>query len=195
MTDEEAIEAFEKGDMFALEHLMMKYKEIVKWKARSYYLIGGDREDVIQEGMIGLYKAVLNFDIKRLCYFRSFADVCITRQIITAIKTATRKKHTPLNSYISLNKPIYEETSNRTLLDVMVGNKINNPEELVISEEYLGNIKKNIEKVLSELELKVLILYLDGMTYEEIARETNRHVKSIDNALQRIKRKLKIVLK
>ena len=190
MTDEEVIRAFNQGDRFALEYLMVKYKNFVKCKARSYYLIGGDREDIVQEGMIGLYKAVLDYDKNRLCYFRAFADVCITRQIITAIKTATRQKHMPLNSYISLNKPIYENSPNRTLLDIFMGNRIMDPEILIISKEYLDFIEDKIQDILSELELEVLYLYAEGMTYQEIAVEIDRHVKSIDNALQRIKRKL-----
>ena len=190
MTDEEVVMVFNQGDRFALEYLMIKYKNFVKSKARSYYLIGGDREDIIQEGMIGLYKAVLDYDSSRLCYFRSFADVCITRQIITAIKTATRQKHIPLNSYISLNKPVYENTSSSTLLDIVVGNRIADPEALIISQEDLAFMEEKIMDVLSELELEVLSLYIEGLTYQEIALDMDRHVKSVDNALQRIKRKL-----
>lgn len=190
MADEEVVKAFNQGDRYALEYLMIKYKNFVKYKARSYYLIGGDREDVIQEGMIGLYKAVLDYDITSMCYFRSFADICIRRQIITAIKTATRQKHRPLNSYISLNKPIYENTSNRTLLDIIISNRIMDPEELIISKEDLDFIEDKIEDVLSGFELEVLSFYLEGIPYQEIAIIMNRSVKSIDNALQRIKRKL-----
>lgn len=194
MTDEEVVGVFNQGDKFALEYLMSKYKGFVKCRARSYYLIGGDREDIIQEGMIGLYKAILDYDVNRLSYFRSFADICITRQIITAIKTATRQKHIPLNSYISLNKPVYENTSNRTLLDIVMENRITDPEELVIGKEDLEFMEDKIEDVLSELELEVLFYYVVGMSYQEIAVKMDRHVKSIDNALQRIKRKLECFL-
>lgn len=190
MTDEEIIKAFNKGDMCALEYILIKYKAIVKWNARSYYLVGGDKEDLIQEGMIGLYKAILDYDKKRLPCFRAFADICITRHIITAIKTATRQKHIPLNSYISLNKPVYENRPNITLLDIIGESKIIDPEALVIGEEYLENMEEKIEMTLSKLELEVLLLYIDGLSYEEIALEMNRHVKTVDNALQRIKRKL-----
>lgn len=190
MTDEEIVRSFNQGDRFALEYLMIKYKNFVRCRARSYYLIGGDREDVIQEGMIGLYKAILDYDVNRMCYFRNFADICVRRQIITAIKTATRQKHGPLNSYISLNKPIYENTSNRTLLDIIIGNRIMDPEELIISKEDVGFMEETIENVLSELELEVLSFYIEGMSYQEIAIKMDRHSKSIDNALQRIKRKL-----
>lgn len=194
MTDEEVVGVFNQGDKFALEYLMSKYKGFVKCRARAYYLIGGDREDIIQEGMIGLYKAVLDYDVNKLSYFRSFADICITRQIITAIKTATRQKHIPLNSYISLNKPVYENTSNRTLLDVVMENRITDPEELVIGKEDLEFMEDKIQDVLSKLELEVLSLYVSGMSYQEIAVKMDRHVKSIDNALQRIKRKLECFL-
>lgn len=190
MTDEEVVRAFNQGDRFALEFLLTRYKRLVKCKARSYYLIGGDREDIIQEGMIGLYKAILDYDVNRLCYFRSFADICITRQIITAIKTATRQKHIPLNSYISLNKPVYDNTSNRTLLDIVIEHRITDPEELVISKEDLEFMEEKIVDVLSELELEVLSFYIEGMSYQEISVKLDRHVKSIDNALQRIKKKL-----
>ena len=149
MADEEIVRlAQQDGDGAALEYLLNKYKNFVRTKARSYFLIGADHEDIVQEGMIGLYKAIRDYREDRLSSFRAFAELCITRQIITAIKTATRQKHIPLNSYISLNRPIYEEDSDRTLLDVITEDAPSNPEEM------------------------------------------NRHVKSVDNALQRIKRKL-----
>ncbi len=184
-----AIEAKEGNDM-ALEFLLNKYRNFVKAKARSYFLIGADREDIIQEGMIGLYKAVRDFKGDKLSSFRAFAELCITRQIITAIKTATRQKHIPLNSYVSLNKPIYDEDSDRTLLDILAGTKITDPEELMINREEYNDIEFKMGEILSELELKVLTLYLEGKSYHEISLELERHVKSIDNALQRVKRKL-----
>ncbi len=156
----------------------------------SYFLIGADREDIIQEGMIGFYKAIRDFRNDKLSSFRAFAELCVTRQIITAIKTATRQKHIPLNSYISLNKPIYDEDSDRTLMDVLSGGKISDPEELVISREEFADIEKKMEDILSDLEWRVLMSYLDGKSYQEIAADLGRHVKSIDNALQRVKRKL-----
>ena len=178
------------GDEQALEYLIYKYKNFVRAKARSYFLIGADREDIIQEGMIGLYKAIRDFRQDKLSSFRAFAELCITRQIITAIKTATRQKHIPLNSYVSLNKPIYDDESERTLLDVLSGTRISNPEELVISQEDFNSIECKIEELLSDLEWNVLSSYLQGKSYQEIAADLNRHVKSIDNALQRVKRKL-----
>lgn len=190
MLDEEIVESARNGDKEALEFLIKKYKNFVRAKARSYFLIGADKEDIIQEGMIGLYKAIRDYKQDKLTSFKAFAELCITRQIITAIKTATRQKHIPLNSYISLNKPIYDEESDRTLLDILSGVKIMDPEELIISREELKNIESKIGEILSDLEWEVLIYYLQGKSYQEIAVELNRHVKSIDNALQRVKRKL-----
>ena len=140
--------------------------------------------------MIGLYKAIRDFRADRLASFKAFAELCITRQIITAIKTATRQKHIPLNSYVSLNRPIYDEDSDRTLLDIMPGNHVLDPEEVVISSEEMGNMEEKITEILSDLEWQVLNSYLDGKSYLEIAHELQRHVKSVDNALQRVKRKL-----
>ena len=190
MTDEQVVEDARAGDEQALEYLIHKYRNFVRAKARSYFLIGADREDIIQEGMIGLYKAIRDFRQDKLSSFRAFAELCITRQIITAIKTATRQKHIPLNSYVSLNKPIYDEESDRTLLDVLSGTRISDPEELIISQEDFSSIESKIGELLSDLEWEVLTSYLQGKSYQEIAADLDRHVKSIDNALQRVKRKL-----
>jgi len=188
--DEEIVGLIREGDDDALEFLINKYKNFVRAKARSYFLIGADREDIIQEGMIGLYKAIRDFRGDKLSSFRAFAELCITRQIITAIKTATRQKHIPLNSYISLNRPIYDEDSDRTLLDIISGSKIADPEELIVSKEEFDNIEEKMGEILSSLEWKVLMYYLEGKSYQEIAIDLKRHVKSIDNALQRVKRKV-----
>ena len=190
LPDEEIVEFAKGGNEVALEYLISKYKNFVRAKARSYFLIGADREDIIQEGMIGLYKAIRDFRAEKLTSFRAFAELCITRQIITAIKTATRQKHIPLNSYVSLNKPIYDEESDRTLLDILSGTKVSDPEELVISQEEFMAIERKMGEFLSDLEWQVLTFYLEGKSYQEIADELERHVKSIDNALQRVKRKL-----
>lgn len=190
MVDEEVVELAKAGDDAAAEYLINKYKNFVRAKARSYFLIGADREDIVQEGMIGLYKAIRDFRPDKLSSFRAFAELCITRQIITAIKTATRQKHIPLNSYVSLNKPIYDEDSDRTLLDVISGTKVTDPEELIISREEFDDIEEKMGELLSSLEWKVLMSYLDGKSYQEIAVDLKRHVKSIDNALQRVKRKI-----
>jgi len=188
--DEEIVELAQHGDQFAIEFLMDKYKNFVRAKARSYFLIGADKEDIIQEGMIGLFKAIRDYKLDKLTSFRAFAELCITRQIITAIKTATRQKHIPLNSYVSLNKPIYDEESERTLMDILSTTRITNPEEIIISREEFIFIEKKIGEILSSLEWKVLMAYLEGKSYHEIAIDLKRHVKSIDNALQRVKRKL-----
>lgn len=195
LTDEEIVAYARTGDEQALEYLIYKYRNFVRAKARSYFLIGADREDIIQEGMIGLYKGIRDFRVDKLSSFRAFAELCITRQIITAIKTATRQKHIPLNSYISLNKPIYDEDSDRTLMDVLSGTRLSDPEELVISQEDFNHIEGKIGELLSDLEWEVLTSYLQGKSYQEIAAELNRHVKSIDNALQRVKRKLERYLR
>jgi RNA polymerase sporulation-specific sigma factor len=189
-TDEELVEAVRNGDNEALEYLIHKYRNFVRAKARSYFLIGADREDIVQEGMIGLYKSIRDFREDKLTSFKAFAELCITRQIITAIKTATRQKHIPLNSYVSLDKPIYDEDSDRTLLDVICTARVTDPEELVINQEEFDDIEVKMSELLSDLERKVLMLYLDGRSYQEIAVDLDRHVKSIDNALQRVKRKL-----
>ncbi|MFA5577391.1 MAG: RNA polymerase sporulation sigma factor SigH [Tissierellaceae bacterium] len=194
MGDEEIIKAANSGNEFALEYLIYKYKNYVKLKARSYYLIGADKEDIIQEGMIGLYKAIRDFDDGKETSFRAFAEVCITRQIITAIKTATRQKHIPLNSYISLNKPIYSEESDRTLMDIISGGKICDPEEVMIGKEDLSTIEEKMGKSLSKLELEVFTSYIDGLSYQEIADDLDKHVKCIDNALQRVKKKMEKIL-
>ncbi len=190
LNEEEVVEFARSGDDRAQEYLIKKYKNFVRSKARSYFLIGADKEDIIQEGMIGLFKAIRDFRPEKTSSFRAFAELCITRQIITAIKTATRQKHIPLNSYVSLNKPIYDEESDRTLLDVITGSKISDPEELIISREEVDNIESKIGEILSDLEWQVLTYYLQGKSYQEIAKDLDRHVKSIDNALQRVKRKL-----
>ncbi|MDF0727596.1 RNA polymerase sporulation sigma factor SigH [Cytobacillus sp. S13-E01] len=190
LDDEEVVELVHIGQSEALDYLINKYRNFVRAKARSYFLIGADREDIVQEGMIGLYKAIRDFKEDKLSSFKAFAELCITRQIITAIKTATRQKHIPLNSYVSLDKPIYDDESDRTLMDVISGAKVLDPEQLIINQEKLDDIEVKMAELLSDLERKVLALYLDGRSYQEISEDLNRHVKSIDNALQRVKRKL-----
>ena len=190
MTDEDIALLARDGDDGAQEFLLNKYKNFVRSKARSYFLIGADHEDIVQEGMIGLFKAMRDFRPDKLSSFRAFAELCVTRQIITAIKTATRQKHIPLNSYVSLNRPIYDEESDRTLMDVLSEVQMAGPEELLISREDYSSVENRISEVLSDLEMEVLNSYLEGKSYQEIARDLHRHVKSIDNALQRVKRKL-----
>ncbi|WP_363550864.1 RNA polymerase sporulation sigma factor SigH [Caldifermentibacillus hisashii] len=188
--DEQLVEMVHKGDSEALDYLIHKYRQFVRAKARSYFLIGADREDIVQEGMIGLFKAIRDYKDDKSSSFKAFAELCITRQIITAIKTATRQKHIPLNSYVSLDKPVYDEESDRTLMDMLTETKSLDPEELIINQEEFDHIEIKMAELLSDLEREVLALYLDGQSYQEISGELNRHVKSIDNALQRVKRKL-----
>lgn len=188
--DEDIVAMAKTGNNRALEYLLCKYQNFVKAKAKSYFLIGADKEDIYQEGMIGLFKAIRDFKDDKLASFKVFAELCITRQIITAVKTATRQKHIPLNTYISLNKPIYDEESDRTLLDILSGIRVSDPEELIIDREEMENIESKIQEVLSGLEMEVLNSYLDGKSYQEIASDLDRQAKSIDNALQRVKRKL-----
>lgn len=191
MSDEEIVRiAQSEKDGQATDYIVHKYRNFVKSKARAYFLVGADRDDIIQEGMIGLYKATRDFRGDKLSSFRAFAELCITRQIITAIKTATRQKHIPLNSYVSLNKPIYDEDSDRTLQDILSGIRVSDPEELIIGREEFNDIELKMNEILSDLEWNVLTAYLDGKSYNEMSRELHRYVKSIDNALQRVKRKL-----
>lgn len=191
MSDDLLVSLAQRGKESAQNYLINKYQYLVHFKARSYFLHGADHDDTIQEGMIGLYKAIRDYRNSKLCSFRSFALLCITRQIITAVKTATRKKHTPLNSYASLNANVFDEDASSTLLDVMTSSRAEDPLDLFIVEEEIDNIKKVMRDVLSELEWNVLVAYVDGKSYQEIAVQLNKHTKVIDNALYRVKLKLK----
>jgi RNA polymerase sigma-H factor len=192
--DEDLVLRARSGDEASLEHLLIRYKNIARVKARSYFLVGADREDIVQEGMIGLYKAIRDFQGDKQTSFRAFAQLCITRQIITAIKTATREKHIPLNSYVSLNRPMGQDDGggepDRVLVDVLSTHAMTDPVEMVISSEEVRQMQTSFGEILSDLEAHVLGLYLEGKSYQEIAATLRRHVKSIDNALQRIKRKV-----
>ena len=192
ITDEDLVERAREGSEEAIEILLHRYRHYARAKARTYFLAGADREDIVQEGMIGLFKAVRDYRADRNSAFRAFAELCITRQIITAIKTATRQKHIPLNSYVSLNRQANsdDDDDGRSLGDVLVGAEMLDPADLLISAEEIATIKESMGRVLSELETEVLQLYMDGKSYQDIAQMLGRHVKSIDNALQRIKRKL-----
>lgn len=194
-TDEQLVTLVREGHDYALDYLMNKYKKLVEKKSKSYFLMGAGREDIIQEGMIGLFKAVRDYDHDNTASFFSFADLCITRQIITAVKASTRQKHMPLNTYVSLNKPVFEEDSDKTaLLDLMPSKKILDPEALLIGEESLHVIEDELEDKLSKFEKLVLKYYVEGIGYVEIAEILKKPVKSIDNALQRIKKKLELIL-
>ena len=189
--DDELVQAARSGDDAALAELLTKYRAFARVKARSYFLVGADREDIVQEGMIGLYKAIRDFNPDMQSSFRAFAELCVTRQIITAIKTATRQKHGPLNNYVSFNRPVgSDDDGERVLGDVIPTVAISDPADLVISAERIRALQAHFDEVLSDLETEVLRLYVEGKSYQEIAERLQRHVKSIDNALQRIKRKL-----
>jgi RNA polymerase sporulation-specific sigma factor len=192
LEDYDLVNAVRDGDERCLDVLLARYRNFARSKARSYFLAGSDKEDVVQEGMIGLYKAIRDFDLSQDTPFRAFAELCISRQILTAIKTANRQKHQPLNSSVSLEAPVYgDDSSDRTLGDNLQASTLADPVELVISAEEIEAIRDSMRDNLTDLEGDVLRLYMDGKSYEEIAGALGNHVKSIDNALQRIKRKLK----
>ena len=192
LSDEEIVDIYQReNNHFATDYIVQRYKNFVRSKARSYFLMGADKEDIIQEGMIGLYKATRDYNRDREVSFKSFAELCVTRQIISAIKGASRQKHIPLNSYISLNKPAYDD-SERTLIEVLETEKNLDPEEVVINREQYALIKEVMEAVLSPLEWDVLRGYMDAKSYQEMAEEHHRSVKSIDNALQRVKKKMEV---
>lgn len=188
--DETLVLLAQGGDDAAQEYLLDKYKCLVRARSRAYFLIGADTEDIIQEGMIGLYKAVRDYNEEKNASFRSFAELCINRQMITAIKAATRQKHRPLNSYVSLNKPVYAEESEQTYMDFLQSGTLLNPEVLLIGQENKSFLEHQMTKTLSRFETKVLVLYLQGRSYFEIAHALDKPEKSIDNALQRVKKKL-----
>ncbi len=190
IADEQLLLQIKGGDGVALDQLINKYKNFVRAKAKTYFLVGADKEDIVQEGMIGLFKAIRDFKDDKLVSFKSFAEICVTRQIITAIKTATRQKHMPLNSYVSLNKPVFEDDGERTLMETINHDTVSDPEMLFISKEELNRIEGKINEILSPLELEVLHFYLQGKSYQQIAVILNKEVKSIDNALQRVKKKI-----
>lgn len=186
----------QKGDRQSLDRLIKKYEGLVYRKAKAYFLIGADNDDIVQEGMIGLYKAIRDFSSEKQIAFSAFAEICITRQILTAIKAATRQKHIPLNSYISLNGPAYgEDEKEHLFLDVLESEQKDNPETMVIDKEDYTRFEDVIGKNLSDLEQKVLLRYLQGKSYQEIAHDLKKPVKTVDNALQRIKKKLETIWK
>jgi RNA polymerase sporulation-specific sigma factor len=190
INESDLVETAKTGDLLAQEYLIRKYMGFVKMKSRTYFLAGGSKEDIIQEGMIGIFKAINDYDKTKNDSFAPFVNMCVTRQIITAIKKATRKKHKPLNSSVSLSEPFYDEVASIALVDVLRERKKNNPEELIISNERLNMIEETIGSVLSKFELKVLLMHLQEKSYKIISNELGKEIKSVDNALQRIKKKL-----
>lgn len=196
--DADLVARAKAGDDAAVAELLTTYRSFARVKARTYFLVGGDREDVVQEGMIGLYKAIRDYDPDREASFRSFAELCITRQVLTAVKAATRHKHGPLNDYVSFSRPVGGDTGDdgddRVLGDILVGPTTGDPIDLVISAERVRALQAHVDEVLSDLETDVLRMWVDGSSYTEIAEVLQRQVKSIDNALQRIKRKVEVHL-
>lgn len=190
MDDEKVLVCVRSGCIGGMEYLIEKYKPLVRARARSYFLAGADRDDIVQEGMIGLFKAVRDYKDDKSIPFKNFAEICVTRQIITAVKTATRQKHIPLNSYISLNKKIFDEDSDKILMEVIQEISVSNPEELFISKEDYNVIESRMKEVLSPFEKEVLAKYISGVAYQEIAKQLKKPVKSVDNALQRLKKKI-----
>lgn len=189
-SDEELLARIRKGDGEAELVLYERYKQLVRSRAHSYFLIGADHEDLVQEGMLGLYKAVCEYDESKAASFKSFAELCVTRQILSAIKNATRKKHTPLNHYVSLNRSPVSEDGEVTLLDSIRSLHVADPEEVVIGRENFEQMVLYLEKTLSPMERRVLGLYLDGLSYPQIAARIEKPLKSVDNAMQRVKHKL-----
>jgi len=191
MPDEVLVARAKEGSQPATEHLLRKYRNLVEGKARAYFLVGADHEDVVQEGMIGLFKAIRDFSHDKLSAFRSFAELCVTRQIITAVKTATRQKHSALNSYVSMDGPAADDTAAaRTLAETLAEVGQFSPEELVLGRHLKHQLHWHIERDLSDLEAQALSRYIQGKSYHEIARDLSREVKQIDNALQRAKKKI-----
>jgi RNA polymerase sigma-H factor len=190
--DEYLVALAKQGASDALEHMIRRYYGFVRLKASSYFLIGGDSEDLIQEGLVGLYKAIRDYRSDRESSFRNFAELCITRQIITAVKTATRNKHTPLNSYVSFSQAPASsgDDGEPTIADVLPGSPVHDPVNQVISMEEVQALVSCITSVLSELESRVLSLYLDGRSYEDVGERLGCDTKTVDNALQRVKRKV-----
>jgi RNA polymerase sporulation-specific sigma factor len=195
-SDEDLVALYRAGDTEAVETLLSRYRGFARVKARSYFLVGADRDDIVQEGMIGLYKAIRDFNPEREASFRAFAELCVTRQIITAVKTATRQKHIPLNTYVSLSKPVGDdEDPDRSLQEVLANARAPDPADLVIGNEELRSMKIAFAEILSDFEAEVLHMYVEGKSYQDIAGHLDRHVKSIDNAIQRIKRKVELHLR
>lgn len=189
-TDEELVLLAQKGNKEASEFITAKYFSYVRNKSRAYYLVGGEVEDIIQEGLIGLYEAIKDYSPDKQASFKTFMDICVTRQIMTAIKTASRQKHIPLNTYVSLNKPLFNDETDKSYEDTLVLSRKEDPESLYLDHEKTNEINKEIKNSLSTFEYKVLKLYLQGVSYLNIAKVLEKEEKAIDNAIQRIRKKL-----
>jgi RNA polymerase sporulation-specific sigma factor len=195
LPDDELVARFHSGDSCALNVLLQRYRRFARAKSRTYFLVGADADDIEQEGLIGLYKAARDFRPDRQSSFRAFAELCITRQVITAIKTATRHKHQPLNQYVSISATRSDDEPNDRLVERLLGSdEASDPAEQTVSKERMEDMRRSMAQMLSALEVDVLRLYVEGKSYLEISERLGRHVKSIDNALQRIKRKVDLHL-
>ena len=194
MNDEDLVEIIKSGDKLAFDYLINKYKEIVYMKVSKYYMIGAEKEDIVQEGLIGLFKAIKSYQNDKKNSFKTFANMCIERQLITAIKSSNRQKHMPLNSYLSLNMSAYDneedgKTSNTDMIDILNTHLIEDPLDTIAQKEYYQTIEETINNTLSDFEKKVLNYYMQGESYTQIAEKLDAPVKSIDNAIQRIRKK------
>ena len=193
LTDEELVLRSQAGDTEALEAIIERYRGLAKLRTRSYFLAGAESDDLVQEAMIGLFKAARDYDPKYGASFKTFANICITRQMLTAIKGATRYKHQPLNSYISLNRSVFEEDDGgRPLLEMLATDNDSDPESIYLRNEWIVSLSQAVPRVLSKLELRVLLYYLRGLSYETIAQRIGRPIKTVDNAIQRMKRKMEL---
>lgn len=196
MSDDELLELINKKDTDALDFLICKYKDLVNSKVNKYFIIGAEKEDIVQEGLIGLYKAIKDYKPDKQNSFKSFANLCIERQLITAIKTSNRQKHMPLNSYLSLNTSAYDDEDNTELMDIFNNNTVEDPLETITKKEYYKTVENVIDKSLSDFEKQVLARFMRGESYVDIANKLEAPVKSIDNAIQRIRKKaIKNILK
>lgn len=189
MKDEDLINVIKSGDKNALDYLIEKYKDLVNMKVGKYFMVGSEREDIVQEGLIGLYKAVKSYSPDKQNSFKTFANMCIERQLITAIKSSNRQKHMPLNTYLSLNTKAYEDDEESNILDVFDSHQVEDPLETITKQEYYKTVEKAIDESLSDFEKQVLKRYMNGESYNQIAERLDTPVKSVDNAIQRIRKK------
>ena len=190
LSDEQIIEKIKQGDEEALVYILNKYKELVNMKVSKYFIVGAEKDDTVQEGMIGLFKAIKSFDPKKQNSFKSFANICIERQLITAIKSSNRQKHMPLNSYLSLNTAAYDnEEDSVELIETFNNKTVEDPLETIMKQEYLTEVEDAVNKNLSKFEKQVLDRFLKGESYVKIAKKLDSPVKSVDNAIQRIRKK------
>ncbi len=189
MSDEDLISIIKSGDKYALDFLMNKYKELVNMKVGKYFIVGAEKEDITQEGLIGLFKAIKSFDKDKQNSFKTFANMCIERQLITAIKSSNRQKHMPLNSYLSLNVAAYEDDDEASIIDIFDAHQVEDPLDTITKKEYYQTVENAIDKHLSSFEKQVLNRYIQGESYVQIAQKLDAPVKSIDNAIQRIRKK------